>query len=540
MRRQGSGGFLGHGRLRGRLCASFSAGLLLALAPICVLQAQQEVSPAEMEAGTQASDAVAPAAAAAPSPARVARLSFLTGEVRVQRTDNTADDVGVLNMPLGEGTRLLTGETGQAEIEFEDGSVVRVAANSTVTLDAMRLSEGAARSELSVLNGVAYFELRQAPGFSYRVSAEDVSATPTENAVLRVDLDAAKQGASFAVLTGTVEVSGAEGLTVRVGAGETLRGNPEDPAKFIHSSEIEDEPSDAWNQSRDELAASEANGRTAVRDGYAGSQGFGWSDLDANGTWYAAPADDSGGQAQVWQPNEADAGDPNDPEDYFDPYGYGNFVWTGGSYVFASAYPWGWTPFRCGRWDWYAGVGWAWRPDRFCRIWGEGGGRGVYVGKGPPNYKTSHLPIRKPGKPRPVIPVQAPGQPRVAIQHVGALKLSGVVYRPVSPTAPVLSPTILGQALYRDYPVNRETREPVFGVVTGAGPWNPAGVISSMPRPGYSGRPAGVPLPGEAAHHRGNATEPKPAAPGHPAPAGSVPAPRSAPAPAPAATPKGK
>src|SRR5882757_10905052 len=57
---------------------------------------------------------------------RAARLSFLQGDVTVDHLDNTAGDPAQINMPLAEGARLTTGDDGQAEVEFEDGSVVRL------------------------------------------------------------------------------------------------------------------------------------------------------------------------------------------------------------------------------------------------------------------------------------------------------------------------------------------------------------------------------------------------------------------------------
>ena len=71
------------------------------------------------------------------------------------------------------------------------------------------------------------------------------------------------------------------------------------------------------------------------------------ADLDANGSWYNVP-----GQGQVWQPTIAEDTD-------FDPYGYGSWVaYPSVGYVWASGYPWGWTPFHCGHWSYWNGFGW--------------------------------------------------------------------------------------------------------------------------------------------------------------------------------------
>src|SRR5580692_12700198 len=68
---------------------------------------------------------------------RAARLSYLQGNVTVDHLDNTAGGPAQINMPLAEGVRLTTGEDGQAEVEFEDGSVVRITPDSSLGLNSL-------------------------------------------------------------------------------------------------------------------------------------------------------------------------------------------------------------------------------------------------------------------------------------------------------------------------------------------------------------------------------------------------------------------
>ena len=124
-----------------------------------------------------------------PAP-RTARLSFLQGDVTVDHLDNTAGDPAQLNMPLLEGSRLTTGEDGQAEVEFEDGSVVRVTPNSSVGLNTLSVdSSGNFHTQLTVLHGLVYAELRAAAKFSYSVNADGEVITPVANASIRVNMD---------------------------------------------------------------------------------------------------------------------------------------------------------------------------------------------------------------------------------------------------------------------------------------------------------------------------------------------------------------
>ena len=108
-------------------------------------------------------------------------------------------------MPLAEGTRLVAGEDGQAEVEFEDGSVARLTPKSSLAIDVLSVdAKSVAHTQMTLLGGVAYFELRQAPGATYRVDAGGVRTIPIENTVMRVSL--VQPPAVLAVVSGAVEM----------------------------------------------------------------------------------------------------------------------------------------------------------------------------------------------------------------------------------------------------------------------------------------------------------------------------------------------
>ncbi len=75
-------------------------------------------------------------------------------------------------MPLVQGLRLTTGDDGQAEIEFEDGSLVRMTPNSTLSLDNLSVDgSGNFQTQLALVRGLIYAELRAASKYSYRLYA---------------------------------------------------------------------------------------------------------------------------------------------------------------------------------------------------------------------------------------------------------------------------------------------------------------------------------------------------------------------------------
>ena len=417
-----------------------------------------------------------------PNLTRAVRLTFLAGAVRVQRSDNTGDDTAVLNMPIPEGSRIVTADYGQAELEFEDGSVARLTPNSALALNVLALEPGpdstqVAHTELTLLGGLAYFEIRKSSASSWLLSAGAISLQPLQNLTLRLAFD--QPPPAFAMLTGAARLTQSHGFDTDVRAGETLRPDANETTRYFLSQQIVPESWDAWNESRDQAAADAADRRTAARDNYAGGQGYGWSDLDASGSWYDVP-----GTGQVWQPSNADEG--------FDPYGYGAWVWGNGSYVWASGYQWGWTPFRCGHWEYFPSFGWGWQPDARCSLWsfagggyltaglgnygGYGGdygaGGGTYYGSGifirgphPPRHPTPIRPQPRPGQPHPIVPVRGPDGPRPPTLHRGQARIAGstVVALPTIAPSSSRSGSSLGRGIAPDFPVDRATRQPIFG-----------------------------------------------------------------------------
>src|SRR5512144_2787148 len=69
---------------------------------------------------------------------RIARLSYLEGGVSFQHSSDVDWSAASINLPLEPGDRIYTGPNGKAEVEFEDGSVFRMAENTDVEFLSMR------------------------------------------------------------------------------------------------------------------------------------------------------------------------------------------------------------------------------------------------------------------------------------------------------------------------------------------------------------------------------------------------------------------
>jgi hypothetical protein len=453
---------------------------------------------------------------------RAARLTIVQGSVTVTEPNNAATVSGQVNLPLLSGAQVATGDDGQAEIEFEDGSVVRLTPNTALSLDNLAIgSDGIFVTDMSLLRGLVYSELRATPQYSFMLNAGGDILSPVENTTVRVNFD--QPPASFAVLDGTAQIERQGGpnggYQAQVRAGESLRADTTDSSRYFLTQDIASDSWDQWNDDLDQAAVAASSSSTAVRDGYAGADGYGWSDLDANGSWYNVP-----GEGQVWQPDvaETDAG--------FDPYGNGAWVWSGGTgYVWASGYAWGWTPYRCGNWSYYNGFGWGWAPGAGCGGggWGFwGGGNPVNIRRFPPGYHPIRVPTPRPGPLRPILPVRPMS---VAQQQAGMVQgqrgpkmVNGQM---VSRITPVRSPSnasgrASGSSLRRDFPVNPANHSHELGLASTT-PAVAHGSSQGTPnvqaaQPAYVNR--GQPYPAASGYRQAPGSQPALSAPNMPRP----------------------
>ncbi len=407
----------------------------------------------------------------------VARLSHLAGTVQIL-TDGSPDSAvqAALNMPLLQGERILAGEHGEAEIEFPDGSVLRMTPNSSALLEQLATDNGA--TEIGLGDGLFYLELRASERSSYAVTAGETALLPQQNSSFRVRVTAGQVEA--AVLSGLVSVTRTDAYTADLQAGESLRSDPRNAKRYLLADTVSPESWDNWNEGLAQAALDQQNARTSVRDNYAGDQGYGWSDLDANGSWYNVP-----GEGQVWQPSAVAAD--------FDPYANGSWVDGGSGYVWASGYGWGWLPYRCGTWGYYGGFGWGWIPTAGCRNFagwyggGFGDGYGYGYNGGVWNYPVRHAPPGWRGPKYPLdqtsnglrihrlatIPVETKSPGRPADGHAARggepVRISGVMVTPLRPVAhPYTSrgQSAVGSTFARDFPVQTGTHAALLGRVT--------------------------------------------------------------------------
>jgi len=282
--------------------------------------------------------------ALADSQARIVRLSDVQGSVQIDKNTGMGFENAFLNLPITQGTQLRTGDRGRAEIEFEDGSTLRLTPNTTVEFSTLGLSDsGKHISVVNLVEGMAYVNWLGKSGdeFSVNFSREKISLDHAAHFRVSTSTEVAK----LAVFKGDVDVDGPSGK-IDVAKKKTASFDAADNDKSTLADNVEEAPLDSWDK--------EAN---AYHDQYSRNNsspyGYGVSDLNYYGAYSNVP-----GYGMMWQPYFTGIG--------WDPFMDGAWSWYPGyGYMFASAYPWGWMPYRYGSWMFVPGFGWMWQPGGF-------------------------------------------------------------------------------------------------------------------------------------------------------------------------------
>ena len=113
------------------------------------------------------------------SHARVVRLSFVEGTVTVQRPDVADWAEAPMNTPLQEGVKLSTAEGSFAEVEFENGSTVRLGQLSMLEFTQLALApDGSKINRLTMDKGYATFHAAPEGQDVYEVRTPNGTLTP--------------------------------------------------------------------------------------------------------------------------------------------------------------------------------------------------------------------------------------------------------------------------------------------------------------------------------------------------------------------------
>src|ERR1700684_1848638 len=282
--------------------------------------------------------------ALADSQARIVRLSDVQGSVQIDKNTGLGFENAFLNLPITQGAQVKTHDRGRAEVEFEDGSTLRLTPNTTVEFSSLGLSDSGKRiSVINLVAGMAYVNWLGKSGDAFSLNFSREKLALDHAAHFRVQ--ASSEGTRMAVFKGNVDVEGPAGKVV-VEKKKTANFDEADNDKYTLANNVEEAPLDSWDKEASEYHQQYSKNNSSP-------YGYGVSDLNYYGSYSNVP-----GYGMMWQPYFTGVG--------WDPFMNGAWSWYPGyGYMFASAYPWGWMPYRYGSWMSVPGMGWMWQPGGY-------------------------------------------------------------------------------------------------------------------------------------------------------------------------------
>ena len=279
-------------------------------------------------------------------PVRLARFSFLQGAVSWREDADSPWTPATINMPLREGAVIKVNGSSRAEVQFDDGSLLRLGRGAVVTLQTLYSDDNGEFTELRLDQGLMTLRLKNENSV-YQVNTGSIAAKAAGPAKIRFGRGGDTE---IAVRQGDVSINGAPGKA-SLTAGDYLDFRDEDDRFQI----ADLPPIDRWdqfNEQRDRVMDNPAR----YAENCPSSVALVAGDLDDYGSWR-----DDAQYGKVWCPTVVEA--------EWRPYHHGRWVWMQSfGWTWVSSEPWGWAPYHYGTWV-HAAYGWAWVPGPAVQPW---------------------------------------------------------------------------------------------------------------------------------------------------------------------------
>lgn len=290
--------------------------------------------------------------------AKVSRISYLTGDVKIRRLGSDDWERAVQNLPIVEGDEIATDANALLEIQFDRDNYVRLAQNSYLKIVnlkdegvALSLSQGSL--SLRVLNfdkDDKYFEI-DAPSTTISVQREGmyrVDAGDKDSREVRVSVTEWGEARVYSTNSGFT-LKGARSAKIYLEGDLAGEWETADASKYF-------DEFDEWAIKRDAVIAKRL--KDAHYDKYYDRDIYGAEDLNDYGEWIYTK--DYG---YVWKPYGSSISTYSD----WSPYRYGHWRWVPPyGWTWVNDESWGWATYHHGRWVYYNGY-WVWTPYEYYR-----------------------------------------------------------------------------------------------------------------------------------------------------------------------------
>lgn len=273
-------------------------------------------------------------------PDRVARLSWIAGDLGLLPAGSQDWTSADLNRPLTTGDRLATGDGARAELELGGGSLRM---DGDTDFGMLNLNDNLAQVELT--QGTLNLSVRSLDqGQSYEIDTPTLALVVSQPGSYRIGVDNDGAGTRVTVFNGQATVYGENNAQHDVFAGRSYQFDDSSLTALTITDIGSGDAFDHWCNERDRQYA-----QAGASQQYVSADVVGYQDLDQYGSWQDSP--DYG---TVWYPSRVPVG--------WAPYRSGHWIWIAPwGWTWVDDLPWGFAPYHYGRWAWIRGA-WGWIP----------------------------------------------------------------------------------------------------------------------------------------------------------------------------------
>jgi hypothetical protein len=272
-------------------------------------------------------------------PGRVARLSYMQGDVSFVPAGENDWVQAQLNRPLITGDKLWTDRSSRASLEI-GAAAVRM--DQSTSFDFLNLTDNVAQMELT--QGTLNLRVRRLyDGQSYEIDTPTLAFVVNRVGVFRIDVEPDGRSTVVTVLSGGGDVYGEGGARFAVDEGQSVTFHDAQLRDYQVNGLPRTDAFDDFCHERDTRWDNSSSRR------YVSEDVIGYQDLDNYGSWNDVPE-----YGNVWYPTSVAVG--------WSPYHSGHWAWVGAyGWTWIDDSPWGFAPFHYGRWA-YIGNRWGWCP----------------------------------------------------------------------------------------------------------------------------------------------------------------------------------
>jgi hypothetical protein len=267
-------------------------------------------------------------------------IRYIEGDLQIQRATELEPSEATVNHPIMTGDRVWTRAQSRAEIQFGDGSILRM--DERTRVDFADFGENGGETLIRQWSGSLIIRLNEERASSFRVDTPAGTIYPASAALIRIDVYDGGASTVLSVYEGVAELASEEGsVLVRSGQRSIIEpGRRPEPSFAFNTTQWDAFAS--WSDERDrEYAYTEhIEGLPQEVEAYGGY-------LQHHGTWRVDVS-----LGPVWYPSVSVG---------WYPYSQGYWSYTPYGYTWVSYEPWGWAPYHYGRWG-YNHWGWYWIP----------------------------------------------------------------------------------------------------------------------------------------------------------------------------------